>query len=323
MQYKYDGFSKQTHPNSSVPVSHHLLSRASSTSSSIFLASRVLLGAYEVAYLSVSLGTHLLVAVRSTVADFLAVEFAPSASGCLSLLDLQLVDPWLIRLAYFSSCFRLLKSSVDTAQGLDSPSARPRWDTTQEVDAAHQSLAHQDLSKRLLKTRQVLMQQDLKSHMTRVKLSRIKISVRDCSRHRRASRPQWDTAQERAKSSRRKSLKSHIDAPQGLSHQDLSGRLLKTSTRAKSSRLKTSVGHCSRARQILAPQEPQEPHRRASRSRASRPQWDTAHDRATSSRRKSLRSRTRQGLALGHCWRCADRLDFCFFPLSRLAANPY
>jgi hypothetical protein len=62
-------------------------------------------------------------------------------------------------MAYLSSCFRLLKSSVDTAQGLGSSSARPRWDTAQEVDA-HQGLAHQDLSKRLLEMRQVLAQQD-------------------------------------------------------------------------------------------------------------------------------------------------------------------
>ncbi|KAJ7355733.1 hypothetical protein DFH08DRAFT_933550 [Mycena albidolilacea] len=167
----------------------------------------------------------------------------------------------------------------------------------QEPHNARQGLAHQDLSGRLLKTApSPRAARASKATSTRVKVSRVKISssrlktsgrlLKTSTRIKsRTSRPQWDTAQDRAKSSRSKSLKSHIDARQGLAHQDLSGTLLKMPTHAKSSRLKTSVGHCLRPRQVLALQEPQELHRRASRSRASRPQWETAQ--AASSPRAS------------------------------------
>ncbi|KAJ7319294.1 hypothetical protein DFH08DRAFT_970689 [Mycena albidolilacea] len=96
--------------------------------------------------------------------------------------------------------------------------------------------------------------QVLGGHRSRPRFAKCKTSVGHCSKPRyasstRASRPHWDTAQDRAKSSRPKSLKSHIDAHQVLAllaPQDLIGRLLKISTRVKYSRLKTSVGYCSR-----------------------------------------------------------------------------
>ncbi|KAJ7319258.1 hypothetical protein DFH08DRAFT_819206 [Mycena albidolilacea] len=77
----------------------------------------------------------------------------------------------------------------------------------------------------------------------------------------KTSTPQWDTAEDRAKSSRRKSLKSHInwDTAQERAKSSCRKSLKSHMMRVKVSRLKTSVGHCSRAHQVLAPQEPQEP----------------------------------------------------------------
>jgi hypothetical protein len=87
--------------------------------------------------------------------------------------------------------------------------------------------------------------------------------------------------------------------------QDLGEKPLKASTR----QVQDFSGKLLKARQVLAPQEPQEPHD-ARQSHASRPQWDTAQERQVLAPQEPQEPHdARQSLAPKHCWRCTNRLS--------------
>ncbi|KAJ7825412.1 hypothetical protein B0H14DRAFT_3874506 [Mycena olivaceomarginata] len=167
-------------------------------------------------------------------------EFAPSASGRLSLLNLQVADTQLLRqlgtlaTSEHLRAPRLLPQAAqdwETAQGLNTLSARPQWDTAQDPakfscckTLKSQVLASQDLSGRLPKPRQSLALQepqdphDARQVLAPQDLSRM-LKTRKSSRCPRLLKPRQGLALQELKSHMTRAKSYIIDSNSQFSSQ--------------------------------------------------------------------------------------------------------